>query len=459
MILAGALCFAPFFNYARAEGTFREAEGDDWSMSSDGVLTLESNAGWTDYLKHGAGEIINKLVIGKRMTNFYLFDLDYEEIDKEFVFEPEFYGYDEDGAPYYGEHEYCPWLQPQKIEVEDGNKTFSVTNGLLINNKTHALVLSEVGLTDVIIPEGVEIITTWAFLRRDVAHIQFPSTLKSIGLASFCLCADLVSVEFPDSLIEMKTGAFSLCRNLASVTFAGGLRSIGEEAFDGCDSLKSINFADGLTEIKDHAFRDCTSLRKVVFPDSLEVVGADIFSGCLLNLIQLPPKLSMEDPTEILEFGTTRISTAIFSGNQYTTGIPAIKGMRKAYFLGAPPETLMDYIDEDYTENVYYLDEFAEDWAMVDKPQWTLWKLEMVTRDQAEEMIYKELNPPEAVKVTPKFLPTPTSTPYRAPTPSPLPEPSNEVRTGIDPVMIVLPALIVLTIAAVVVIVARRRRK
>jgi hypothetical protein len=56
LILAGVLCLGLFNGHSSAEDEFRAREGDGWSLTADGVLTIEDNAGWRDGLKHSVDE-------------------------------------------------------------------------------------------------------------------------------------------------------------------------------------------------------------------------------------------------------------------------------------------------------------------------------------------------------------------------------------------------------------------
>lgn len=109
-------CFALGLRYAKAEDEWswnREFEadsGEGWSMTTEGVLTLESTTGWKNCIKEGKNELVNKLVIGKDVGMFYLYEIDYEKPDQAFYNKPEIDGYFEDGTPYYDNRDVCPRL-------------------------------------------------------------------------------------------------------------------------------------------------------------------------------------------------------------------------------------------------------------------------------------------------------------------------------------------------------------
>ena len=180
LILAGVLCVSLFRANSFAEFEFPPRSGDGWNITTDEVLTIEDNNGWKDYLKYGSYEDVKKLVIGKHLTKFYLYDDMYEEVEACFQFPDEILGVGTDGTTYYADGACCPVFSAKEIEVEEGNPVFIVEDGLLINQDNHTVVLADADQNAFVIPEGITTIGTWAFRRAEVEKVQFPSTLKTI---------------------------------------------------------------------------------------------------------------------------------------------------------------------------------------------------------------------------------------------------------------------------------------
>ena len=227
-------------------------DGDGWSMTADGVMTIESNQGWWNAMKNGYTVRVNKLVLGKDLTEFRIYSLPDDVPSPDFFDKSDIAGYDKYGNPYY-DYLRVTDIHPYQIEVEAGNPVFQVVDGLLINNLTGELVLSETRVTDVVIPEGVKAITRDAFSERDLISVQFPRTLESIGESAFVKCENLTSIVLPDTLVELSHGAFLGCKKLCEVTLSQNMRDIASSAF-GYTALQHIEIPASVTEIGSNTF-------------------------------------------------------------------------------------------------------------------------------------------------------------------------------------------------------------
>lgn len=171
--------------------------------------------------------------------------------------------------------------------------------------------------TSVVVPEGVESISSSAFKSSSIVSITLPSTLKSIPDSAFYGCSALTSITIPDSVSSIGKEAFENCSKLASITLGSGLTSIGADAFYNCSKLKKvyvptleawmdIQFADywstpmlyaddlyvggsplksvvipeGVTRVDACRFQNCKSLASITLPSTLTSIGQRAFSGC-----------------------------------------------------------------------------------------------------------------------------------------------------------------------------------
>ena len=76
LALVGAVCLS--LNAAHALGDYDDYEpfdGDGWSITAAGVMTIESNQGWANCMKDGYKPGVRKLVLGKDVTQFRIYQL------------------------------------------------------------------------------------------------------------------------------------------------------------------------------------------------------------------------------------------------------------------------------------------------------------------------------------------------------------------------------------------------
>jgi len=451
LVFAGMLCFSLFCTPSLAAGEFRARDGNGWSLTADGVLTIENNAGWQDYLKDGPSLELNKLIVGKNLTKFYLYDEMYEEVEPDFQFPYEEFT-DQYGDKYYSDGVYCLLLRPKEIEVQDGNPVFTVEDGMLINNKNHTVVLSDSDQKAFVVPGGVTTIGTWAFRDRQVETVQFPSTLQTIGIASFLGCENLTALEFPSSLATILAdaflsceniqkidlpesirsigvdsfygcglrelripngiesidgGAFSNCENMERVILPSSLKSLGSSVFKNCTSLTEVLLPEGLETIGVEAFKDCENLAQITLPNTLTVIGDNAFDGCeKLKDIALPESLQeigygafgsidftlleLSKTIKIGDYAFYHVHIAVFDGSENEFGNRFIYSPDEFIFLGAPPRDFPEYIEDEFYKvapQVFYTEPYAEAWKPILANGLNGWPTSCISLEEAQTRI------------------------------------------------------------------------
>lgn len=116
---------------------------------------------------------------------------------------------------------------------------------------------SAVGVTELVIPEGVTEIAPRAFHGFNFDKVVFPESLRAIG-----------------------DWAFFSCQSLRELRFPARLQSIGEHAFSLCKGVKELVLGDGVKTIGAYAFSDCFLLTKVFIPASVTVMKTRVFENC-----------------------------------------------------------------------------------------------------------------------------------------------------------------------------------
>ena len=207
------------------------------------------------------------------------------------------------------------------IEFEDVNSNpLSIAHHLYNEDGTE--------ITDLIIPEGVKTINSYAFYGgSNFTSVTIPSSLKTISSNSFSGCDNLSKVIVPDlmawcnidfgsnplsisghlysdneheildliipyGVTNISEGAFNYGK-FSSVAFPGSLKTIGNLAFAMCPEISSVVIPNGVTSIGMGAFGACENLATIVIPNSVKSIGEYAFGNCLslysvTSLINIP---------------------------------------------------------------------------------------------------------------------------------------------------------------------------
>ncbi len=173
------------------------------------------------------------------------------------------------------------------------------------------LYLNGEPVTELIIPDGVEEISAYAF--DGYVHLvsaAMPDSVRSVGMRAFRktglknvtlsnqLSGELIevfnqcpleSVAIPDSITNIED--FYDCRNLSDVVLPDSVKQI--YGFNNCISLTNIDLPENVEYI--NAFDGCTGLTSVVIPNSVTEMNG--FNGCTnLTRIVIPPSVTKIAP-------------------------------------------------------------------------------------------------------------------------------------------------------------------
>ena len=179
----------------------------------------------------------------------------------------------------------------------------------------HNLYLNSELVTNLTIPEGIEVIGSYAFDGcTSLMSVTIPNSVTSIGDYAFYLCGSLMSVyitdievwcgidfggfsanplnyannlylngklvtdlTIPNSVTNIRSYAFRGCTSLMSITIPDSVTSIGESSFWSCDSLTIIVIPDSVTSIGKEAFRYCDNLMSITLGDGVATIGSSAF--------------------------------------------------------------------------------------------------------------------------------------------------------------------------------------
>ena len=170
--------------------------------------------------------------------------------------------------------------------VSEGANPISMTNGLYLNGEL---------IKDLVIPDSVESIGSYAFAYgTSLESVFIPDSVTSIGDGSFCHCTGLQSVTISNSVITIGESAFNECTALTSVIMGSGVSTIGANAFEDCINLTSVHILDieawcNITFVSElsnplwyahHLYLNGELVTDLVIPDSVTCLGKYVFLGC-----------------------------------------------------------------------------------------------------------------------------------------------------------------------------------
>ena len=154
-------------------------------------------------------------------------------------------------------------------------------NGFIIFNKK--LFGYYGNASKVIVPDGVEIIGSCAFISWDnnaIEEIVLPETVDYIEERAFSYCRNLRMVVMPKTLKRIDSDAFSHCEKLESVQIPEGIDTLPWNIFWGCNALTELIMPKSLKKMDYKAINECRLLKRVVLPEGLEEIGGGQFEDC-----------------------------------------------------------------------------------------------------------------------------------------------------------------------------------
>lgn len=159
----------------------------------------------------------------------------------------------------------------EKVNIIDKTGQFVEKDGVVYTSDMKTLVSCLLNVTDLVVPEGVEKIISYAFENTRIRNIKLPDSLYILDEKAFHDCRELQSVDFGSGLETIKSFAFQNCTSLTHVKLPPQMKSIERYAF--CDSgVENIELNEGLLLIHEGAFSGC-KIDELRLPDSLENIG------------------------------------------------------------------------------------------------------------------------------------------------------------------------------------------
>lgn len=136
------------------------------------------------------------------------------------------------------------------------------------------------GLTEITLPENLIYLGGYSLTSGNFSSISIPIGITSIEKYTFANCKKLKSVSLPDTLTSIGEGTFNQCTSLDSFNIPKNVVDIGRYVFWNCTSLKHIEIPSGIPQINEGTFDNCSSLKSISIPSSVVSIGESAFYGC-----------------------------------------------------------------------------------------------------------------------------------------------------------------------------------
>lgn len=224
------------------------------------------------------------------------------------------------------------YVNIKEITVNDANKNYSSSDGVLFNKNQSTLLIYPKGneRASYSIPNTVSLISSFAFYgAENLTEIVIPNSVKTIEYYAFESCTALTEITLPASVSSVGHLAFYRCYALESITVddannsfssengvlfnnaktdliwypsaaentvytvSASVKNIGAYAFDSAVNLTDVTLPDGLVKIGSNAFKNCTVLSEIIIPNTVSDVDSGAFHGCTaLVSVKLPSALA-----------------------------------------------------------------------------------------------------------------------------------------------------------------------
>ena len=137
--------------------------------------------------------------------------------------------------------------------------------------------------TVVVIPDAIEDVPVTQIAasafngKNKLTEVIIPDSVEIISNAAFINCTSLKVAIIPDSVKLIGDSAFQGCTALEYVVIGDGVKSIGNLAFKNCTALSKLDLGNGVEVINNGAFYGCEALAKVYVPASVNTIGSYAF--------------------------------------------------------------------------------------------------------------------------------------------------------------------------------------
>lgn len=182
-------------------------------------------------------------------------------------------------TPYLNKVAFYPELQEKVIRILGGDKSYwTIEEGEIVD--------AEKGII-----WGANASTAPWVSGKYEGYIEIPSEVTELYWVNMAECPGITEVVLPEGLEMIGDQAFFHCSGLTNVVMSKNLKSIGNYAFTGCSVLANIILPESVETIGSHAFYDCKGLTEITIPRRVAEIGDYAFTGVSISKAAVPESL------------------------------------------------------------------------------------------------------------------------------------------------------------------------
>ena len=205
--------------------------------------------------------------------------------------------------------------------------------------KQDATISVHLNIRKIILPDNLEEIGKYAFMKMKLEEINFPRNLRKIGRAAFGNCHWFkTNPVIPEGVTELPARCFMNCQCFDKVTLPTSLKIISDDCFYNT-RVAEVNFPEGLDSIGNGAFY-ASDLKIADLPNSITKIASLTFSMCdRLRYIHIPENgyidyipnyfAAYDDSLERVDIPNTikKVGTCAFDSNRMLKDIKLPNGL------------------------------------------------------------------------------------------------------------------------------------
>lgn len=181
-------------------------------------------------------------------------------------------------------------------------------------------------IDEVVLPENLEEIGTYAFCYTMLTKMPLPPTLKKLGEGAFKFCNLTYDKQrgddfrLPEEIEEIPAFCFYGSVNCNEFHFPQSLKRIGESAFECCfihrielppyleeieekvfskSSLREVVFKGGCKNLGIFSFSECPNLEKIIMPSNVEIIPSAFIQESKITNLEIPESTKIIDESSL----------------------------------------------------------------------------------------------------------------------------------------------------------------